>query len=183
MVLNSLPFAAFFLIFLAVILVLPKKLRRLWLFAGNCLFYLTAEPGAFLLLLASSLLIWLSGLGIEKFSESKTGMPKDGSPKRAELFLCLIPILWNVGLLIFFKYAGLIGNVLKKTDAVFSAKDLLIPLGRLLHRLGSRFIRCAASVMSGQYGSVNWTQCGTLWTFSIMSHSSRRSFPVRSKNR
>ena len=135
MVLNSLPFAAFFLIFLAVLLVLPKKLRRLWLFAGNCLFYLTAEPGAFLLLLASSLLIWLSGLGIEKFSESKTGMPKDGSPKRAELFLCLIPILWNVGLLIFFKYAGLIGNVLKKTDAVFSAKDILIPLGLSFYTL------------------------------------------------
>ena len=56
MALNSLSFAGFFLIFLAVLLVLPKKLRKFWLMVGNCLFYLSWERWSIVLLLLSSLM-------------------------------------------------------------------------------------------------------------------------------
>ena len=52
MVLNSLSFGAFFLIFLAVLLVLPKSFRKYWLLLGNLVFAYTWERwGPVLLLL------------------------------------------------------------------------------------------------------------------------------------
>ena len=57
MVLNSLAFAAFFLIFLAVLLVLPKKLRKTWLLLGNLAFAFTWERWGPVLLILSALLL------------------------------------------------------------------------------------------------------------------------------
>ena len=58
MVLNSLPFAGCFLLFMAVLLILPKKARWYWLLAADILFYLTWERiGLLWLLLRGNLLL------------------------------------------------------------------------------------------------------------------------------
>ncbi len=115
MVLNSLRFGAFFLAFLAVLLVLPKKLRKTWLLLGNCVFYLSWERWGFALLLISSLVIWGCGLAI------------GNKGKRLSLFV--LPVLLNVFLLGFFKFAGLLDPIFRQTGFPLSFSDLIAPLG------------------------------------------------------
>ena len=71
MVLNSLAFAAFFLIFLAVLLVLPKKLRKAWLLLGNLAFAFTWERWGPVLLILSALMVWGCGLALEKSGQKR----------------------------------------------------------------------------------------------------------------
>ena len=81
MVLNSLSFAAFFLIFLAVLLVLPKSFRKYWLLLGNLIFAFSWERWGPVLLLLSALIVWGCGLALEKRGR-----------KRVYLIL---PVVWN----------------------------------------------------------------------------------------
>ena len=140
MALNSLRFAAFFLVFLAVLMVLPKKLRKFWLFAGNCLFYLSWDRRAGILLLLSALMVWLCGL-----------FAADGSRRKRIAFL-ILPVIWNAGLLIFFKYTGSIGTLLDRTGIPFSAQTILAPLGISFYTL--RCISYMTAVFRGTLAAV-----------------------------
>ena len=150
MVLNSLRFAAFFLIFLVVLFALPKKARKYWLCAGNCLFYLSWERWSCILLLLSVLIIWFSGCRIQE-SGSKGWGPMAGG--RGQWFgrnICLfLPVLWNVGLLVFFRYTGLIDSLLSRfrISMPLSADNILAPLGLSFYTL--RCISYIADVWRG----------------------------------
>lgn len=139
MVLNSLKFALFFLIFLAVLLFVPKKLRKPWLFLGNCLFYLSWERWSAVLLLLSVLMVWGTGL-LGKDRERISG-------KKRALLLAL-PVLWNLGLLIFFRFTGLIGSVFGRIGLPFSVSSILAPLGISFYTL--RCISYAAEIYQGR---------------------------------
>ena len=147
MVLNSLRFALFFLIFLAVLLILPKKGRKLWLFAGNMLFYLNWEWRGCVLLLLSSLMIWACGIFISR-------SPDQEQKGRGKVFFLVLPVLWNIGLLVFFKYTGLIGSLLGRFGISFplTASGLLAPLGLSFYTL--RCISYMADVWRGTIKAV-----------------------------
>ncbi len=150
MVLNSLSFAAFFVIFLAVLLVLPKKLRKGWLFLGSSWFYLSWNRPGYVLLLLSALMIWFCGLGIS--AVRKQG---DADKKRGLcLLLLVIPLVWNVGLLAVFKYAGLLGSLLGRfrLSGSLTVSDLLPPLGISFYTL--RCISYMAQVYKGSISAV-----------------------------
>lgn len=151
MVLNSLPFAALFLIFLAVLLVLPKKLRKGWLFFGNCLFYLSWDRWGFILLLLSALMIWLCGMGI---SAGRSPAAGDGKRSVGERLLLIVPIAWSVGLLVVFKYAGLIDGLIGRFHVSFplSMRSLLPPIGLSFYTL--RCISYIAEVWKGSIAAV-----------------------------
>ena len=153
MVLNSLSFAAFFLIFLAVLLVLPKKVRKYWLLAGNCLFYLSWEQWSILLLLLSALMVWFCGIQLSGVRNQDSGIriQNSGSGKRERVFL-ILPMVWNVGLLVFFRYTGLIGSLFGRVGISFSARDILVPLGISFYTL--RCISYVADVYRGRLEAV-----------------------------
>lgn len=150
MVFNSLRFAVFFLIFLGVLLILPKKLRKIWLCLGNCLFYLSWERWSAAILLLSSLMIWICGLKCSEFSvqRSETCDQKKGLRPLQYAFL-ILPVVWNVGLLVIFKYTGLIGSIFSKLRLGFpvSAGAVLAPIGISFYTL--RCISYMADVWRG----------------------------------
>ena len=144
--LNSLNFAAFFLIFLAVLLILPKKLRKGWLFAGNCLFYLSWERGYAALLLASALMVWLCGIVISDKRYQNSGF------RFQKNLLLILPVVWNVGLLILFRYTWLISNIFRKSGTVLTIDNLLPPLGISFYTL--RCISYISEIYRGNLQSV-----------------------------
>ncbi len=131
MSLNSLPFAAFFLIFLIGLLILPQKLRKVWLLVGNCLFYLSWERWSIILLLLSALMVWGCGLMISRQGSDAGNQMRS---RKGTVFLVL-PVIWNVGLLVFFRYTGLIGSLLGHAGISFSAQTILVPLGLSFYTL------------------------------------------------
>lgn len=137
MVLNSLSFALFFLIFLGILLVLPGKARKPWLFLGNCLYYFSWERRAFLLLLLSAWMIWACGMAMERYTKKKP-------------FL-VIPVVWNVLLLLVFRYAGLL-------DGLFhpAGEPGLISFSRLAAPVGISFytLRCISYMADVYRGTI-----------------------------
>lgn len=92
MLFNSLAFLAFFPIVCIVFYCLPTiKTRNLFLLAASYYFYMCWEPVYALLLLSSTLITYLSALGIDKY------------PKHKKTFL-VASIVLNLTILFFFKY-------------------------------------------------------------------------------
>ena len=151
MVLNSLPFAVFFLVFLSVLLILPKKLRKRWLFFGNFLFYLSWDRWGFILLLLSALMVWLCGMGISK---SRSAEQNGERRPIGERLLLILPIVWSVGMLVIFKYAGLIDELLGRFRVSFPLRirSLLPPVGLSFYML--RCISYMAEVWKGTLAAV-----------------------------
>ena len=140
MALNSLQFAAFFLVFLAVLLVIPKRLRKAWLLLGNCIFYLSWERKAFALVLLSSLLIWACGQACVNQD------PDAGDAGKKRLFF-ILPVLWCAGLLLFFKFSGVVGSLFRHAGSTITFRDLAAPLGIAFYTL--RCISYMADVFRG----------------------------------
>ena len=140
MVLNSLSFAAFFLIFLAVLLVLPKSFRKYWMLLGNLVFAFSWERWGPVLLLLSALIVWGCGLALEKRGR-----------KRVYLIL---PVVWNVLLLVVFRYTGLLSPLFRRAGAevLLRFRDLAAPLGLSFYTL--RCIAYAAAVFRGTLPAV-----------------------------
>ena len=136
MVLNSLRFAAFFLIFLAILLLMPKKLRKYWLLLGNCAFYLSREKWSAFLLLLSALMIWGCGLAVKRIG-------------RKRIYL-ILPVLWNAFLLLLFKFSGQLSPLANRIGAsgLPAFRDLAAPLGISFYTL--RCISYMADVYRGK---------------------------------
>lgn len=126
MVFSSLSFIfAFLPAFLALYYCVPSKSKNTLLFLGSLVFYSFGEPFYLFLIFASTVLNYLFGLGIARY--------KRGRAER--LFLFWIALLYNFGLLLFFKYANFFIeniNLLLKTcgiDWQFFTLNVSLPLG------------------------------------------------------
>ncbi len=121
--------SAAFLIFLPVVVgvhwLLPHRLRRFWLLAASWFFYMYWNPLLILLLIASTIVDFGCGLGME----GRRGA--SGTRKT----LLLVSVLVNLGILFFFKYWNFFGET---ADAMFAwlgigwqvpALDLILPVG------------------------------------------------------
>ena len=140
MVLNSLAFAAFFLIFLGGLLLIPKRLRKFWLLAGNCAFYLSWERRMAVWIVVSALAVWGCALLAEKHGRKKIWL--------------MIPVLWNVMLLAVFKFSGAAGAFFSRIGAggLLTFRDLAAPLGISFYTL--RCISYTAEVFRGNLAAV-----------------------------
>lgn len=65
MLFNSLQFLIFFPIVILICFILPARIRYLWLLAASYYFYACWDARYLLLLLFSTVVTYLSGLGIE----------------------------------------------------------------------------------------------------------------------
>ncbi|MDH8700875.1 alginate O-acetyltransferase complex protein AlgI [Dysgonomonadaceae bacterium PH5-43] len=108
MLFNSLPFLIFFPAVCILFWVLPQNLKNIFLLIASYFFYMNWKPIYALLILFSTLITWLSGIYIDKYSEKKN--------RKRVLIACLIA---NLSILFLFKYEGFF------TQSINSALELL----------------------------------------------------------
>ena len=112
----------FLFVYYAVVLALyyafPRKLRNLFLFFANLVFYGWGEPVFVLLMLFSTVVDYTCGYFIDKY--------RTQNKKIAKTFL-ILSVCINLSLLGFFKYAGFITNTLNAIP-FFSLKPIEVPL-------------------------------------------------------
>lgn len=118
MVFCSISFISVFLpVVLLLYYILPKVCRNYVLFVFSIIFYAWGEPVYFFLLFFSIFINWLAGILIDRFRGQKG-------------LILLFAILANVGILGYYKYAGITVetvNALLRTN--FAIPKIALPLG------------------------------------------------------
>ena len=118
MVFSSILFMFVYLpVVLAVYYIIPQRARNFWLFTVNLLFYGWGEPVYILLMMLSITINYLAGLLIEKYKEQR---------EKARLVLT-VNVVINLGLLVFFKYFGLLVSTLTPIIPPLSALSHIRP--------------------------------------------------------
>lgn len=122
MLFNSLQFLIFFPIVILICFILPARIRYLWLLAASYYFYACWDARYLLLLLFSTVVTYLSGLGIEWCRKQQWTTEKRLKGKRS----CVaISVLLNVGMLCYFKYTNFF---LENLRAVFAAVNIQLKI-------------------------------------------------------
>src|SRR5574344_472492 len=121
MVFSSIPFLFFFfLIFLLVYFISPKKYQNIIFLIFSLVFYAWGEPVYIVLMIISSLIDYYNGINIEKY---------DKSEKKRKKFL-IISIIVNLFILGFFKYSDfLIGFINDIFNSNIPYLKLGLPIG------------------------------------------------------
>lgn len=131
MAFHSFQYLLFFPIVYIIYLILPDKIRCIWLLAASYFFYYCADAHYVPLLLIITLLSWLSGLAIERAQHlGKTLLSKR---------LCVLTIVLDLGILCYFKYAGFLMDNLAHFTTLFTT-DTLTAVQNILPPLGISFI-------------------------------------------
>lgn len=125
MLFNSLDFLIFFPIVLFIYFVIPRKVRYIWLLVTSYYFYMCWNASYALLLLASTVITYVSALLIGQW-KAKVRLKK-----------CMVGIslILNLGILFLYKYfnfaAYTLARLLEKTGVAFEIPtlDLLLPVG------------------------------------------------------
>lgn len=104
----------FLIFFLPIVLLgsclLRGKIRNLWIFAASIIFYAWGGTSYTILLLVSTVVNYLLGLAVDKEIVKKGLIRK---------LFCGIAVVWNLGILIFFKYLNFaVDNILKFFDLI-----------------------------------------------------------------
>lgn len=128
---NSYEFLLFFPIVTVLYWAIPKKVRYIWLLLCSYLFYMCWSPKYALLLLASTLITYFSGLALEWAKDNVEGHRKANVKK---MIVCLSVVL-NMGILFFFKYFNLAINIMNGILAHtnrpehFKTLEIMLPVG------------------------------------------------------
>lgn len=127
MVFNSYKFFVFFPIVMVVYFIIPRKTRYIWLLITSYYFYMCWNPKYAVLIAVSTVVTWLGGLLIDRRGKAQAGILH----KKQVIILCF---LFNIGILIFFKYSGfLIANLnflLEKIQICpVRSLDVVLPVG------------------------------------------------------
>ncbi|MGL4345341.1 MAG: MBOAT family O-acyltransferase [Cellulosilyticaceae bacterium] len=98
----------------------PMRLKNLTILILSLFFYSWGEPTYFPIMIASIFVDYFASAGIEKYRYNK---------HMCRLFLC-ISVLFNMGMLFFFKYANFfIGNINEVLSLNLKLIELTLPLG------------------------------------------------------
>lgn len=132
MLFNSVQFIIFFPIVLAVYFVIPEKLKNIWLLIASYFYYMCWNAKYIILILASTLITYASGLLIEKADASSED--ESVRKKRKDLVVA-VSFISNIGLLFVYKYLDLTCEVFNwitlHTGINFTVTPphLLLPVG------------------------------------------------------
>ncbi len=124
MLFNSFEFMIFFPIVVIAFILVPKKLRAIWLLFASYYFYMGWNPKYAILIAASTVITFISGIVIDKASSITI--------KRVVVVLSLLS---NLGILAIFKYANFaldsLAMVMSRMglDTIDRRLDLLLPVG------------------------------------------------------
>ncbi|MDE6625082.1 MAG: MBOAT family protein [Lachnospiraceae bacterium] len=131
MLFNSFDFLIFFPIVCILYYVINYRFRYLFLLAASYYFYMCWNPKYALLMLASTVITYLSGI----FIHYADGLPDEGRRKMLKKCFLVLSFSLNLGILFFFKYFNfavdslnrvLSGIQLKTVNAGF---DVILPVG------------------------------------------------------
>lgn len=131
MLFNSVDFFIFFPAVTFIYFVLPSKFKWVWLLLSSYYFYMSWNPKFVLLLAATTIITYLSGLLIE-WAESLSDKAKSARLKK---FFVFISFASNLGILFLFKYynffTGTLADIFAKLNITLRAPslDLLLPAG------------------------------------------------------
>ena len=119
MLFNSIDFLIFFPAVVLLYLLIPAKLRQIWLLICSYFFYMCWDPRYILLLVLSTVITFISGLLLEKRTDS--------SVRKVVLAGCLTA---NLGLLFVFKYLGFSLEIWEAvTGMQLRAPGFVLPVG------------------------------------------------------
>ncbi|MBR4205895.1 MAG: MBOAT family protein [Clostridia bacterium] len=122
MLFNSIEFLLFFPCVVLIYFILPHKLGRLsprrdFLLIASCFFYMSFIPKYMLILIFTTVVDYTGARLIEKWRER---------PK-AKTAVFVIGLACNVGLLVYFKYLGVIGDTINFFGHMISLKTIVFP--------------------------------------------------------
>lgn len=121
---NSLAFLVFFPIVVAVHFLLPKRVRWVWLLAASYFFYMCWNAGYALLIALSTGVTYACGLWIEA-----------ARSRGVRRLAVAVGLLINLGILVYFKYAGFLGGLVQRVLRIagiaftLPSVDVLLPVG------------------------------------------------------
>lgn len=125
---NSVDFMLFFPIVLSVYFVIPKRLRMYWLLITSYYFYMSWNAQYALLIGASTIITYFSGLIFSK-------LPNNSTSRRKKQVVMIVCICINIGILILFKYGNFGIDTINSIISNFGCSlidrrfDFLLPVG------------------------------------------------------
>lgn len=131
MLFNSVDFLVFFPIVTLIYFLIPHKIRYLWLLVCSYYFYMCWNAMYALLLFASTMITWVSGLAIAAAAKKETEDPT----RLRSRGIVAISLILNLTLLFFFKYSNFVienlNSLLAHTGVSLRVPklDLLLPVG------------------------------------------------------
>ncbi len=132
MLFNSIEFLIFFPIVVLVYFILPDKIKSLWLLVASYYFYMCWNAKYALLILASTIITYISGLLIEKIKHSDYAVSKQIVLKK---WVVAGSFIINLGILFYFKYTNFAIDIVKKVFARAHIElnapvfDIILPVG------------------------------------------------------
>ncbi len=121
---NSIEFLIFFPIVVLLYFLVPSKLKNYWLLIASYYFYMCWNAKYALLLLVSTLISYLCGIGIEKCDKSAS-----------KKWLVAAGFISNLGILFTFKYVHFFSHMLEEVLSIMHIQiaipslNLLLPVG------------------------------------------------------
>lgn len=131
MLFNSIQFLIFFPIVCLVYFAVPHKIRWIWLLITSYYFYMCWNPKYALLMFASTLITWLSGIFIDKFGH----IPNEKKSARLKKATVAVSFVSNLSILFMFKYFGFAVDTVNALLSRFNLGiitpgfDLVLPVG------------------------------------------------------
>lgn len=129
MIFNSLQFASFFIVFLAVLFVLPRRIRVWWILLASLYFYSSGSEENLVYLLSATFVTWISAFVIDL-------IPVQGlKTKILRIILLWEALILDFGMLIYFKYTNFImetlGNSIPEgiSNYFSNSSELILPIG------------------------------------------------------
>lgn len=132
MLFNSLQFLIFFPVVVLIYFIIPDRIKYIWLLAASYYFYMCWNVKYVLLLLASTLVTYVSGLLIQRIRDKD--LPEEKRVRGLKLTVAGSFII-NLGLLGYFKYANFfidtINDICAGLGFTFniSGLNILLPVG------------------------------------------------------
>lgn len=132
MLFNSIDFLFFFPIVVLIYFVIPQKIKHLWLLAASYYFYMCWNAKYALLILASTVITYVSGLLIEKVKRIPC---KKMQQTVAKKWIVAGSFIINLGILFYFKYSIFVLSIVTSAFAKMHiylnvpAFDIILPVG------------------------------------------------------
>lgn len=121
MVFNSIDFLIFFPIVICIYYIIPKKARKFWLLVASYYFYMSWNATYALLILASTVITYASGILLTKSDKVST-----------RKWIVAGSFISNLGILVFFKYFDFLISNLNSIFNVFGISSINNPVNVLL---------------------------------------------------
>ncbi len=131
MLFNSQQFLLFFPLVCIVYFAVPHKIKWIWLLIASYYFYMCWNPKYALLMFASTLITWLSGIFIGRFDK----LQNEKTAKTAKKLTVAVSFISNLAILFFFKYfdfaAENVNHILRafNFEIISPSFDVILPAG------------------------------------------------------